>query len=121
MATVERPALIEVQRGQIMISTTLTPAQLERYAKVDAYDPERGTDPGNGYQRRASGTRIAQAAEFYGEGQVKRVGRVFEDRRGLMPNPIIANVRPDEERGGGPDRRCQRLPAWSTDHLLQPG
>src|SRR5438309_366931 len=48
MATVERPALIEVQRGQIMISTTLTPAQLERYAKVDAYDPERGTDPGNG-------------------------------------------------------------------------
>ena len=74
MATVERPALIEVQRGQIMISTTLTPAQLERYAKVDAYDPERGTDPGNGYQRRASGARIAQAAEFYGEGQVKRVG-----------------------------------------------
>lgn len=96
MATVERPALIEVQRGQIMISTTLTPAQLERYAKVDQYDPDRGTDPENGYQRRASGARIAQAGEFYGEGQVKRAGRVFEDRRGLMPNPIIANVRPDE-------------------------
>jgi DGQHR domain-containing protein len=97
MATVERPALIEVQRGQIMISTTLTPAQLERYAKVDAYDPDRGTDPDNGYQRRASGARMAQAAEFYGEGHVKRAGRVFEDRRGLMPNPIIANVRPDED------------------------
>jgi DGQHR domain-containing protein len=97
MATIERPALIEVQRGQIMISTTLTPAQLERFSRVDAYDPERGTDPDNGYQRRASGTRIAQAAEFYGEGQVKRVGRVFEDRRGLMPNPIIANVRPAED------------------------
>jgi DGQHR domain-containing protein len=97
MATIERPALIEVQRGQVMISTTLTPAQLEQYAKVDAYDPERGTDPGNGYQRRASGARIAQAADFYGEGQVKRVGRVFEDRRGLMPNPIIANIRPNEE------------------------
>ena len=97
MATVERAALIEVQRGQIMISTTLTPGQLERYAKVDAYDPDRGTDPANGYQRRASGTRIAQAAEFYGEGRVKRAGRVFEDRRGLMPNPIIANVRPDED------------------------
>ena len=45
MATVERPALVEVQRGQVMISTTLTPAQLERYSKVDDYDPERGTDP----------------------------------------------------------------------------
>ena len=97
MATIERPALIEVQRGQLMISTTLTPAQLERYSKVDIYDPERGTDPHNGYQRRGSGARMAQAAEFYGEGQVKKVGRVFEDRRGLMPNPIIANVRPSED------------------------
>lgn len=97
MATVERPALVEVQRGQIMISTTLTPAQLERYSQVDAYDPERGNDPENGYQRRASGARIAQAAEFYGEGQVKRAGRVHEDRHGLMPNPIIANVRPGED------------------------
>lgn len=97
MATIERPALIEVQRGRVMISTTLTPAQLEQYSKVDAYDPERGTDPANGYQRRASGPRMAQAAEFYGEGQVKRASRVFEDRRGLMPNPIIANVRPSED------------------------
>jgi DGQHR domain-containing protein len=97
MATIERPALIEVQRGQLMISTTLTPAQLERYTKVDIYDPERGTDPANGYQRRGSGARMAQAAEFYGEGHVKKVGRIFEDRRGLMPNPIIANVRPSED------------------------
>src|SRR6266536_858021 len=97
MATIERPALIEVQRGQLMISTTLTPAQLERYAKVDIYDPEHGTDPANGYQRRGSRARMAQAAEFYGEGQLKKVGRIFEDRRGLMPNPIIANVRPSED------------------------
>jgi DGQHR domain-containing protein len=94
MSTIERPALIEVQRGRVMISTTLTPAQLERYSQVDAYDPEHGSDPDNGYQRRASGPRMAQAAEFYGEGQVRKAGRVFEDRRGLMPNPIIANVRP---------------------------
>ena len=40
---------------------------------------------------------MAQAAEFYGEGQLKKVGRIFEDRRGLMPNPIIANVRPSED------------------------
>ena len=59
MPTVERPALIEVQRGQIMISTTLTPAQLGRYSKVDIYDPEHGTDPDNGYQRRASNPRMA--------------------------------------------------------------
>jgi DGQHR domain-containing protein len=97
MATIERPALIEVQRGQLMISTTLTPAQLERYSKVDIYDPERGADPDNGYQRRGSGARMAQAAEFYGEGRVKKVGRIFEDRRGLMPNPIIANVRPSDD------------------------
>lgn len=94
MPTVERPALIEVQRGQIMISTTLTPAQLGQYSKVDIYDPEHGTDPDNGYQRRGSNPRMAQAAEFYGEGQVKKAGREFHDRRGLMPNPIIANVRP---------------------------
>jgi len=100
MATVERPALVEVQRGRVMISTTLTPAELEHYSNVDVYDPEHGTDPENGYQRRASGPRMAQAAEFYGEGEVKKAGRAFEDRRGLMPNPIIANVRPsdDDER-----------------------
>ena len=94
MATIESPALIEVQRGQMMISTTLTPSQLETSSSVDTYDPERGTDPENGYQRRASRTRIAQAAGFYGEGSVKQQGRVFEDRQGLMPNPIIANIRP---------------------------
>lgn len=82
-----------------MISTTLTPAQLGRYMSVDTYDPDRGSDPANGYQRRPSVPRMAQAAEFYGEGQVKKAGRVFEDRRGLMPNPIIANVRPEELEG----------------------
>jgi DGQHR domain-containing protein len=100
MATIERPALVEVQRGRVMISTTLTPPQLERFAKVDTYDPDQGTNPANGYQRKASNARMAQAAEFYGEGQVKRVGRIFEDRRGLMPNPIIANVRPGEDDAG---------------------
>jgi len=80
-----------------MVSTTLTPGQLKARTKVDAYDPERGNDPENGYQRRASTSRIAQAAAFYGEGIEKRQGQVFDDRRGLMPNPIIANVRPGEE------------------------
>lgn len=74
MATIERPALVEVQRGRIMISSTLTPPQLERFAKVDIYDPDRGTDADNGYQRKASNARMAQAAEFYGEGQVKIAG-----------------------------------------------
>src|SRR6266851_7926837 len=96
MTAIERPALVEVQRGQVMLSTTLTPAQLAAATKVDVYDPDRGSDPDNGYQRRASTTRMAQAAAFYGEGTEKRQGRVFEDRRGLMPNPIIANIRPDE-------------------------
>ncbi|HEY8200557.1 MAG TPA: hypothetical protein VII47_04310, partial [Actinomycetota bacterium] len=100
MAAVERPALVEVQRGQVMLSTTLTPAQLEASTKVDIYDPVRGNDPDNGYQRRPSTTRIAQAAVFYGEGTEKRQGRVFEDRRGLMPNPIIANIRPEEDEEG---------------------
>jgi DGQHR domain-containing protein len=97
MTAVERPALVEVQRGQVMLSTTLTPAQLEASTNVDIYDPVRGNDPDNGYQRRPSTTRIAQAAVFYGEGTEKRQGRVFDDRRGLMPNPIIANVRPEED------------------------
>jgi DGQHR domain-containing protein len=100
MPTVERPALVEVQRGQVMLSTTLTPTQLEASTKVDIYDPDRGNDPSNGYQRRPSRTRIAQAAAFYGEGTEKRQGRVFEDRRGLMPNPIIANIRPEVDEEG---------------------
>lgn len=93
MTAVERPALIEVQRGQAMLSTTLTPLQLEALTRVDTYDPERGNDPDNGYQRRPSTARVAQAAAFYGEGTERRQGRVFSDRRGLMPNPIIANIR----------------------------
>jgi len=99
MTAIERPALVEVQRGQVMLSTTLTPAQLATATKVDVYDPDRGSDPDNGYQRRASTTRMAQAAAFYGEGTEKRQGRVFEDRRGFMPNPIIANVRPGDDDG----------------------
>lgn len=99
MSTIERPALIEVQRGHVLLSTTLTPPQLEAATNVDAYDPERGNDPNNGYQRRASSTRMAQAAVFYGEGTEKRQGREFEDRQGLMPNPIIANIRPNEDDG----------------------
>lgn len=97
MSTIERPALIEVQRGHVMLSTTLTPPQLEAATHVDVYDPERGNDPNNGYQRRASSTRMAQAAVFYGEGTEKRQGREFADRQGLMPNPIIANIRPPDD------------------------
>jgi DGQHR domain-containing protein len=97
MTAIERPALVEVQRGHLMLATTLTPAQLAAATKVDVYDPDRGSDDDNGYQRRASTTRIAQAAAFYGDGIEKRQGRVFEDRRGLMPNPIIANIRPADE------------------------
>jgi len=100
MTAIERPALIEVQRGQVMVSTTLTPPQLEMTTRIDTYDPERGNDPDNGYQRRASPTRMAQAAAFYGEGDEKRQGRVFIDRRGLMPNPIIANIRPGSGEEG---------------------
>lgn len=99
MSTIERPALIEVQRGHVMLSTTLTPPQLAAATDVDAYDPERGNDPNNGYQRRASSTRMAQAAVFYGEGTEKRQGREFTDRQGLMPNPIIANIRSNEDEG----------------------
>jgi DGQHR domain-containing protein len=94
MTAIERPALVEVQRGQVMLATTLTPAQLAAATSVDVYDPARGADDDNGYQRRASTTRMAQAAAFYGDGTEKRQGRVFEDRRGLMPNPIVANIRP---------------------------
>ena len=97
MSTVDRPALIEVQRGHVMVSTTLTPPHLASSTRVDTYDPERGNDPDNGYQRRPSTSRMAQAAAFYGEGNEKRQGRVFEDRRGLMPNPIIANIRPRDD------------------------
>lgn len=97
MSTIERPALIEVQRGQLMVSTTLTPAQLQAATAVDIYDPDRGTDPDNGYQRRPSTARIAQAAQFYGDGKEKRQGREFDDRRGLMPNPIVANIRPSTD------------------------
>lgn len=86
-----------------MISTTLTPSQLEATSTVDTYDPERGNDPENGYQRRPSTSRIAQAAAFYGEGFEKRQGREFEDRRGLMPNPIIANIRPSQGDSSDPE------------------
>jgi DGQHR domain-containing protein len=114
MTAIERPALVEVQRGQVMLSTTLTPSQLAAATKVDVYDPDRGSDPDNGYQRRASTTRMAQAAAFYGEGTEKRQGRVFEDRRGLMPNPIIANIRPadGEYLGAGTE---------PTDGVFPPG
>lgn len=114
MTAIERHALVEVQRGQVMLSTTLTPAQLAAATKVDVYDPDRGSDPDNGYQRRASTTRMAQAAAFYGEGTEKRQGRVFEDRRGLMPNPIIANVRPGDDDDEG-------ITAGETDGVFTDG
>jgi DGQHR domain-containing protein len=110
MSTIERPALVEVQRGQVMLATTLTPAQLAAATEVDVYEPARGSDDDNGYQRRASTTRMAQAAAFYGEGTEKRQGRVFEDRRGLMPNPIIANIRPAGEPGEAPDEDADVFP-----------
>jgi DGQHR domain-containing protein len=115
MPTIERPALVEVQRGQVMLSTTLTPAQLAAATKVDVYDPDRGSDDDNGYQRRASTTRMAQAAAFYGEGTEKRQGRDFDDRRGLMPNPIIANVRP------GDDDEGEEIVAGETDGVFPAG
>ncbi len=110
MNTIERPALVEVQRGQVMLATTLTPAQLAAATEVDVYEPARGSDDDNGYQRRASTTRMAQAAAFYGEGTEKRQGRVFEDRRGLMPNPIIANIRPVGEPGEASDEDADVFP-----------
>lgn len=110
MTAIERPALVEVQRGQVMLATTLTPAQLAAATKVDVYDPDRGSDDDNGYQRRASTTRMAQAAAFYGDGTEKRQGRVFEDRRGLMPNPIIANIRPADEPGEAADEGDDAFP-----------
>lgn len=67
--------------------------------RVDAYDPAKGNDPTNGYQRMPSATRMNQAAEFYGEGVANRAGKATHDRRGLMPNPIIANIRSDKETG----------------------
>lgn len=95
MKLIKVPAMLEVQRGRLMASTTFNPAQLAAYGQVDHYDPTRGSHPNNGYQRRPSETRINQAASFYGEGVERRNGREFDDRRGLMPNPIIANVRMD--------------------------
>jgi DGQHR domain-containing protein len=103
MSTVERPALVEVQRGQAMVSTTLTPGQLDDVTVVDIYNPDRGSDAENGYQRKPSTARITQAAAFYGEGVENRQGRQFEDRRGLMPNPIIANIRPGDGADGDLD------------------
>ncbi|MFI0718524.1 DGQHR domain-containing protein [Streptomyces sp. NPDC021224] len=113
MTEIESPALIEVQRGRAMASTTLTPAQLRTATNIDAYDPERGNDPANGYQRRGAVSRMAQAASFYGEGEEKRQGRVFQDRHGLMPNPIIANIRPAED-GEPVDDLGLGLPAGVT-------
>jgi len=110
MTAVERPALIEVQRGQVMVSTTLTPPHLEVSTSVDTYDPEHGSDPNNGYQRRPSTSRIAQAAAFYGEGDEKRQGRVFEDRHGLMPNPIVANIRSRDDGNGERGRSGSDFP-----------
>lgn len=110
MTAVERSALVEVQRGQVMVSTTLTPPHLEAFTRVDTYDPERGNDPNNGYQRRPSTSRIAQAAAFYGEGVERRQGRSFEDRRGLMPNPIIANIRSGDDEEDGTVRSSSDFP-----------
>src|SRR5689334_19073661 len=111
MTAIERPALVEVQRGQVMVSTTLTPSQLLMSTEVDIYEASKGNDPSNGYQRRASTTRIAQAAAFYGEGTDKRQGREFKDRRGLMPNPIIANIRPGVGSGAAsPSTRNRSFP-----------
>jgi DGQHR domain-containing protein len=99
---IERPCLIEVQRGVLMVSTTLHPTELEAVTAVDVYDPARSEEADNGYQRKASQTRAAQAAAFYGEGVERRQGREHEDRRGLMPNPIIANIRSAEDNDDVP-------------------
>src|SRR5260370_17383043 len=97
MTAIERPAVVEVQRGQVMLSTTLTPAQLAAATKVDVYDPDRGSDPDNGYQRRASTTRMAQAAAFYGAGAEKRQGRGFGGPRRLTPHPLLARSPPRDD------------------------
>jgi DGQHR domain-containing protein len=107
--TIDRPALVEVQRGRIMVSTTLTPAQLRMSTKVDAYDPTKGNDPSNGYQRKPSLSRMNQAAEFYGEGVTNRGGKETHDRKGLMPNPIISNIR-GSNRGDDDESPSDELP-----------
>ena len=83
-------ALVEVQRGQVMLATTLTPAQLAA-ARSLTIRPG-GVDNDNGYQRRASTSAWLRLLPSMAMGP-RSVGRVFEDRRGLMPNPIIANIR----------------------------
>jgi DGQHR domain-containing protein len=57
---------------------------------------------------------MAQAAAFYGEGSEKRQGRVFQDRRGLMPNPIIANIRPPEDANEDRDNERDPFPTSIT-------
>ncbi|MER6917271.1 DGQHR domain-containing protein [Streptomyces sp. NPDC000594] len=100
-----------VQRGTPMLQGFASAATVSEVQAVDTYNPDSRT----GYQRDPVQTRVRKAAVYYQNG-------------GRMPNPLLANIRPDDfERvgvivdhdRGGYDRALREGGNWVGSGLLK--
>ncbi|MCY3886927.1 MAG: DGQHR domain-containing protein [Chloroflexi bacterium] len=77
--------LLLVQRGQPILLSAMPPKAVIQHHQIDQFDSLSNPD---GYQRNPVTARIRKAGEYY---------RGSEDRvPGLMPNPLLANIRQDD-------------------------
>ena len=77
--------LLVVQRGQPILLSAMPPKAVIQHRRIDEFDSISNPD---GYQRSPVTARMRKAGEYY---------RGSEDREpGLMPNPLLANIREDD-------------------------
>jgi DGQHR domain-containing protein len=84
-ATVQIPGALCVQRGTRMLQAFTDAITIADHQEVDIFNP----DTGEGYQRAPVTARVRKAARYY------------DEKRGLMPNPLLVNIRKidmDEQR-----------------------
>jgi len=79
VGTVRLRGALMVQRGQPLLLAAMRASDMVRQAEVDVYDPSTE----RGYQRAGVTSRMRDVARYYEEG-------------GLMPNPLLVNVREED-------------------------
>ena len=85
IGTTALSGLLLVQRGQPILLSAMPPKAVIQHRRIDEFDTIENPD---GYQRNPVTARMRKAGEYY---------RGSEDRvPGLMPNPLLANIREDD-------------------------
>ena len=77
--------LLLVQRGQPILLSAMPPKAVIQHHRIDEFDSSSNPD---GYQRNPVTARMRKAGEYYRGGNGRPPG--------LMPNPLLANIRKDD-------------------------